>query len=78
VQREIELRAYRFWQAHGSAAGGTLDHWVRAENVVLEEFVGGRLAANETRPQTGKRSFPTAIPLHRPRPPSRPAVILPH
>jgi hypothetical protein len=43
VQREIERCAHQLWSSSG-AAGNALDHWLRAEQAVLEEFIRRRLA----------------------------------
>ena len=69
VQREIEERARRLWCAAGSPTAGAINHWLKAEDEVLAEFVKSRKrrqpepALKGTQKATGgKPALPPAIP----------------
>jgi hypothetical protein len=48
VQRQIEQCAYRFWVKCGGHASYTLGNWLKAESLVLGQFIKAR-TLNKTR-----------------------------
>jgi hypothetical protein len=50
VQRAIEARAYRLWFTNGCVLSRALNDWLKAENVVLAEFVKMRTQRHPVQP----------------------------
>ena len=70
VQRQIEQCAYGFWRTQDHHPGDTLSNWLKAETLVLGQFIEARMrASNEIQ---HKRKAPPLLPrLIIPRPISR-------
>jgi hypothetical protein len=76
VQRQIEQCAYGFWRAQGCHTGNTLTNWVKAESLVLGQFIKARVL-NKT--QTGsatKPLLPGLVIAAPPRAASRPRALM--
>ena len=41
LRRRIEERAYALWEADGRPEGRALDHWLQAEQEILNQSVAG-------------------------------------
>ncbi len=67
VQREIETRAHRFWQAKGCALKNALNDWLKAEEEVLAEFVKARTQRQQVQPVSSKTQTKTGTTAAFPR-----------
>jgi hypothetical protein len=41
LRRRIEERAYALWEANGRPEGRALDHWLQAEQEIVNQSVAG-------------------------------------
>ena len=58
VQRQIEQCAYGFWRAQGYHAGNTLGNWLKAETLVLGQFIKARMRTSQMKFSTNAKQPP--------------------
>jgi Protein of unknown function (DUF2934) len=68
VQEEIKKLAYDFYEKSGRMAGRELEHWLRAEQIVMAKLASrGKIEATKVKPERPKKRAAAATEGTKPK-----------